>query len=408
MDHNAEATPIASKSNKLIALVSAAHFYSHFYVLLLPPLFPVLKDLYGVGFTELGLAYSAFSIVTTLTQAPMGFVVDRYGARRLLIVGLVIESIAFALMGIFPVYFALVALMGLAGLANSVFHPADYALLSAGVEGNRMGRAFSLHTAAGYLGEAVAPVTIIALVAIVGLSKALVLCGASGVATAVWLTANASVLDETDAAHHASRHTGETGQSLRSGLRLLFSVPMLMGLLFFVGIALSMRGMTSFSVSALHLLYATPLALASTVLSAYLFASPVGVLAGGWLADRTARHDLVAAACFMAMAGSAFLVASIELPLLLIGVLFAIAGFASGVLAPSRDMMIRTMTPPGETGKVFGFVTSGYNIAGIVGPPAFGYLLDAGDPRMIFWAVMVLSLLTLLTALGTGAQGRTA
>ena len=144
--------------------------------------------------------------------------------------------------------------------------------------------------------------------------------------------------------------------------------------------------------------------LGSTILSAYLFASPIGVLLGGWLADRTRRHDLVAATCFLSIAATIYAVAAVELPLVAIGVLFAIAGLASGVVAPSRDMMIRNLTPPGESGKVFGFVTSGYNIAGMVGPPAFGYLLDTADPRLIFWAVVALSLATLCAALVTGAQ----
>jgi MFS family permease len=395
-----------SGSGKLIGLVSVAHFFSHFYPLLLPPLFPLLTDAYGVGFTELGFAYATFSVVTTLTQAPMGFVVDRYGARGLLIAGLALESVAFGLIGVFPSYAALIILMAVAGLANSVFHPADYSLLSAGVQSSRMGRAFSFHTAAGYLGEAVAPVTIVVLLAAVGLQGGLLLCGVAGLATVIWLMINRHILDATDAVHRASSGANEQGAGTKTGLGLLFSLPMIIGLVFFMGIALSMRGVTSFSVSVLHLLYETPLALASTVLSAFLFASPVGVLIGGWLADRTQRHDLVAAACFLSIAGAIAVVASVELPLVWIGVLFAVAGLASGVVAPSRDMMIRNVTPPGQSGKVFGFVTSGYNIAGMIGPPAFGYLLDNADPRLIFWAVVGLSLATLMAALVTGSQGR--
>ena len=388
---------------KLIGLVGVAHFYSHFYILLLPPLFPLLKDLYGVGYTELGLAYSVFSLTTTLTQAPMGFLVDRYGARGILILGLLVESLAFGLIGVFPSYSALIALMIAAGLGNAVFHPADYALLSAGISDHRMGRAFSLHTAAGYFGEAVAPVTIVALLGLVGLTGGLALCGAAGVVTVVWLVLNDDTLRAADSAHRAS---GDHSNGPPVGLGLLLSVPMLLALVFFFGIALSMRGVTSFSVSALHLLYDAPLALASAVLSAYLFASPAGVLFGGWLADRVQRHDLVAAAALLTAAVAIFFVAAIELPMALIGVLFAVAGFAAGILAPSRDMMVRAMTPPGQTGKVFGFVTSGYNVAGMVGPPAFGFLLDNRDPRIIFWAVVGLSLATLVLALMTGSQGR--
>lgn len=399
---------IPTDSGKLIGLVSVAHFFSHFYPLLLPPLFPLLTESYGVGFTELGFAYATFSVVTTLTQAPMGFVVDRYGARGLLIAGLALESVAFALIGIFPSYAALITLMAVAGLANAVFHPADYALLAAGVESRRMGRAFSFHTAAGYLGEAVAPVTIVMLLAAVGLQSGLLLCGIAGLASVAWLLVNRRTLDATDAVHRASGGDAARGALSKTGLTLLFSLPMIMGLVFFMGIALSMRGVTSFSVSVLHLLYETPLALASTVLSAFLFASPVGVLVGGWLADRTQRHDLVAAACFLSIAAAIAAVAAVELPLLWIGVLFALAGFASGLVAPSRDMMIRNITPPGQSGKVFGFVTSGYNIAGMIGPPAFGYLLDHADPRLIFWAVVALALATLLAALVTGTQGKDA
>ena len=406
MSIGAATQSIPAGSGKLIGMVSVAHFFSHFYPLLLPPLFPLLTESYGVGFTELGFAYATFSVVTTLTQAPMGFVVDRYGARGLLVAGLALESIAFGLIGVFPSYTALITLMAVAGLANAVFHPADYSLLAAGVESRRMGRAFSFHTAAGYLGEAVAPVTIVMLLAVMGLQNGLLLCGMAGLATVAWLLVNRRTLDATDAAHRAGGTAESGANGGKAGLSLLFSLPMIMGLVFFMGIALSMRGVTSFSVSVLNLLYETPLALASTVLSAFLFASPVGVLVGGWLADRTQRHDLVAAACFLSIAAAIATVAAVELPLLWIGVLFALAGFASGVVAPSRDMMIRNVTPPGQSGKVFGFVTSGYNIAGMIGPPSFGYLLDNADPRLIFWAVVGLALATLLAALVTGTQGR--
>ncbi|MFB3087663.1 MAG: MFS transporter, partial [Acidiferrobacterales bacterium] len=150
---------VPARSAKVIGLVSTGHFFSHFYMLLLPPLFPMLRDVYGVGFTELGLVIAAFSLTTGLTQVPVGFLVDRYGARGILIGGLMLESLAIGLVGLFPFYGALLALMVLAGLANAVYHPADYAILTASVHRARMGRAFSIHTFAGYLGAAVAPVT---------------------------------------------------------------------------------------------------------------------------------------------------------------------------------------------------------------------------------------------------------
>ena len=389
---------------KVVALVSGGHFFSHFYILLLPPMFPVLRDVYGVGFTELGLAITAFSLTTGITQAPVGFLVDRYGARGILIAGVALHGVAMALVGVFPAYGALIALMVVAGLANAVYHPADYAILNASVAKERMGRAFSIHTFAGYLGGALAPVTMIALMGWTDWRTALVLCGAAGLVMAVILALNSRVLRDATARRDGASPMEVT--SGPSGLRLLFSLPVLMGLLFFTGISMTGHGISDFSVSALHLIYDAPLVEAGIVLSAFLFASPAGVLLGGFVADRTPHHDRFAALCFVVIAAMVFLVAAMDLSLATIAVLFAIAGLFNGLVAPSRDMMIRSVTPPGEMGKVFGFVSIGYNIGGIVAPVMFGYLMDNADPVLLFWGVGVMSLLTVVTVLATGRRGR--
>jgi FSR family fosmidomycin resistance protein-like MFS transporter len=389
---------------KVIALISSGHFLSHFYILLLPPLFPILKDVYGVGFTELGLAITAFSLTTGFTQAPVGFLVDRYGARGILIAGVVLESVAIALIGVFPVYAALVALLVFAGLANAVYHPADYAIMSASVATDRMGRAFSIHTFAGYLGAALAPVTMITLMNWTDWRTALVVCGIFGVVVAAVMALNSDVLlNATSSRVDASE---QQGVPHHSGLRLLFSLPILMGLLFFTGISMAGHGISDFSVSVLHLVHGAPLVEAGVVLSAYLFASPIGVLLGGWVADRTPHHDRFAALCFVVITIAMFTVAAADWSLQAIAVLFAVAGLANGLVAPSRDMMIRSVTPPGEMGKVFGFVSIGYNIGGVVAPVMFGYLLDHADPGLLFWMVGAISLSTVATVLLTGHRGR--
>ena len=400
---DANVAPLASNA-KVIALISTGHFLSHFYLLLLPPLFPVLRDVYGVGFTELGLALTAFSLATGFIQAPVGFLVDRYGARGILIAGVALESVAFILIGVFPVYAALVTLMIIAGIANAVYHPADYAIMNASVAKERMGRAFSIHIFAGYLGAALAPVTMFTLMKWTDWRTALVICGIFGAVVAAIMALNSKVLlDATSRRDDSGAHSATPHHS---GLRLLFSLPILMGLLFFTGISMAGHGISEFSVSVLHLAYDAPLAEAGIVLSAYLFASPAGVLLGGWVADRTPHHDRFAASCFVVIAAMIFTVAAVDLSLTAIAVLFAIAGLANGLVAPSRDMMIRSVTPPGEMGKVFGFVSIGYNIGGVVAPVMFGYILDNADPGLVFWVVGAISLMTVVTVLATGRRGR--
>lgn len=392
---------------KVVGLICTGHFFSHFYLLVIPPLFPILREVYGVGFIELGFATAAFSIASGFTQIPVGFLVDRYGAKKILIAGLFMESLAFMLMGAFPLYGALVALMIAAGLANSVFHPADYAILSATVDKSRIGRAFSFHTFTGYLGDALAPATVLLLASLLDWRTAVFVCGACGtiVAAVIWM--NSEILADASRARPAQRAEIQAGGGKRRvGLALILSVPVVMGMLFFATMSIAGSGIRTFGISAMHELYRTSLGAAGAAISAYLFVSPIGVLVGGYAADKIIRHDLVAASCILVIAACVFAVAAFDPPLLVIGVLFAIAGFANGFLAPPRDMIIRALAPASEMGKVFGFVSSGFAVSGIVAPILYSWLLDYSDARNVFWVSGVVGLLTIVTVLVTGRAGR--
>jgi FSR family fosmidomycin resistance protein-like MFS transporter len=391
----------ARRDLKVMSLIGVGHFFSHFYILLLPPLFPLLKDAFAVDYVQLGFAIAVLNGVTMLTQAPVGFLVDRIGARGILITGLALFSLAMGLVGVWPSYPMLLLLMVVAGLGNSVFHPADYAILSAAVDTRRMGRAFSIHTFGGYAGFAAAPPVIVALAAAFGWRLALVLSGVAGLVVTAVMLANSSALRADRDALHRRTTTGAAAP----GWKLLLSPPILMALLFFVMLAFSLGGYTSFSVAALEALYQVDLAAATVPLTVYLTASTLGVLLGGWIADRTRQHHQVVAGCFLLVALFSAAVPLLMPPILLVNLLFAGAGLFSGVVAPSRDMMVRAVTPPGSSGKVFGFVTSGFSIGGIVGPLLFGLVLDLGNPGNLFWAISGLSLLTLLVVFAGGRQG---
>ncbi len=396
--------PAGRRDLKVVGLIAAGHFLSHFYILVLPPLFPLLRDAYGVSYTALGLALAVLNGSTALTQAPVGFLVDRFGARNILIGGLTLFALAIGLIGVFPSYQALIVLMVFAGLGNSVFHPADYAILSGSVNVARMGRAFSIHTFGGYFGFAAAPVTVVFLTGVIGWQWALISCGGLGLLIAILMLANSALLVD-DGAARSARATPAAAQR-GSDWRFLLSVPILTALAFFLMIALTGGGLTSFGVSALQSLYQVPLVEATAPISAFLFAGAFGVLAGGWAADRTARHDWLVGGCMILTALTVAPVAAFTPPLVVVTVMLGIAGFFSGAIAPSRDMMVRAITPPGASGKVFGFVTTGFNIGGLITPLIFGMVMDHSEPRLVFWLVALLSLLSLVTVFGTGRHAR--
>src|SRR6476661_6434355 len=177
----------ADSEFRTLGLISTAHWVSHFHLFVLPMLFPFLKQQLGVGYIELGFALTVFAVVSGLTQAPMGYLADHIGARKVLLIGLTVGGLALIMLGFNLSYASLIASAALLGLANSVYHPADYAILSAHMDAARMGRAFAVHTFAGFLGGAVAPAIMAALVATTGGHGALIVAGAVGPLVALLL-----------------------------------------------------------------------------------------------------------------------------------------------------------------------------------------------------------------------------
>ena len=277
-----------------LTVISIAHWYSHYILLVLPMLFPFLKERLGVGFVELGFALTVFAVVSGLTQAPLGYVVDRFGARKLLILGVCLGGVAFIMLGMNLSYPWLIACAALLGLANSVYHPSDYALLAANIDGKRIGRAFSIHTFSGFFGGAVAPAIVAALFAMVGGAGALI---ASGVHRLAGRTPDPRSSDPGGQRCDRGRERRRRRTAVR---RVVLTPAIIMLMVFFMLLGLSNSGISTFGVSALMSGYGLLFSTANIALTAYLGASAVGVLAGGFLADRTHRHGDVAAACFAA------------------------------------------------------------------------------------------------------------
>ncbi len=239
------------------------------------------------------------------------------------------------------------------------------------------------------------------LAATVGWSTALIICGTGGGLLAILLAFNMGALSDTSPPVSSSTRTTTAG-----GLRVLFTAPLLLAVLFFIGLSMFGHGINSFGISSLGLMHPGDLTSVTIVVSCFLFTSPLGVLTGGWIADRIARHDLFVVACLGTVGTCMFITAALTPSLAVTGAIFAVAGFAAGCVAPSRDMMVRALTPPGQSGKVFGFVSTGYNIGGIVAPPLFGFILDQGSPEVVFWTVGSVALATTLTVVITGRSTR--
>ena len=387
-----------SREAKVISLIAVAHFMSHVHGMLLPPILGQVKEAFGVTYTQVALAITVFNVASALLQTPAGFLVDRIGARVMLTGGLILSGVGIAAAALLPGYWFFIIAYGLMGVANTVYHPADYSILSAAIDGKKIGKAFSIHTFAGYLGFGVTPAMVLATAAIWGWHGAFLFVAGLTFAVAILLIVAGSVLPRAVRKPPDPARSASSKGAAKVGLDLLLSPPVLRNLLFFFCLAMANGGIQTFTVVGMGAIHGTPASVANVALSAFLLFSAGGVLLGGIIADRTPHHERVAAIGFACTSTMAILMAWVNMPAaLLIGVM-ALGGLLNGIIQPSRDMMVRAVTPAGSFGKVFGFVTTGFNFGGVVSPLLYAWLMDRGEPRAIFMIVVAFIFLALVTA----------
>jgi FSR family fosmidomycin resistance protein-like MFS transporter len=375
---------------RLIGVVGLAHSISHFFQLALPPLFPLLRAEFGVSYALLGTLVGVFYAASGVTQFASGFVVDRWGARPVLLGGLALLAGGTMLASLAPGIGWLFPVVALMGVGNGVFHPADFAILNANVAPRRLGHAYSAHGIGGNLGYIFAPIVSFALGTAFGWRFALAAMGAVGFVTlGVVATQRALLVSHRAADAHL--------QTFKGSVALFVQAPILLCFAYFIVQTMAGLGLQTFLPTALHAGFDVPLLLATSALTAYLSGAMGGILAGGFLAARTDRHDRVAVSGLLAAAVLLTAVAATSLPLPLVLPLFATIGFALGVTGPSRDLIVRGATPKGAAGRVYGFVYSGLDVGGTVGPVLLGLMLDHNLARELFFAIAACLALAIAT-----------
>jgi MFS family permease len=367
----------------VIGLIGVAHGTSHFFHMLLPPLFPAFIRDFGLGYSQLGLLVTVFFVISGIGQALAGFLVDRVGARPVLFAALACFVAAALVAATAHGYTGLTLAAALAGLGNSPFHPADFTILNKRVSSPRLGHAFSVHGISGNLGWAVAPVFMIGIAELAGSWRAACL-GAALVALAV-LVLLALQRHAIDDRRGQWAHAGAAGDLQDEHPLAFLRLPSVwLCFSFFFWTTAALAAVQSFAGPALSRMYSLPLSATAFVVTGYMLCGAAGMVAGGFVATRVRRLEKTIA---LAMAGAAallMLVATGLLPALLAGVVTALAGVGTGLAAPSRDMLIKRAAPPGATGRVYGTVYSGLDVGFALAAPVFGALLDRGQANAVF------------------------
>lgn len=393
---------------RTIALIGLAHGSSHFFHMLLPPLFPWLIGEFGFSYSELGLLVSVFFVVSGVGQALSGFLVDRVGARPVLFFALASFATAGLVAGTAQGYAGLLVAAALAGLGNAPFHPVDFTILNKRVSPQRLGHGFSVHGISGNLGWATAPVFMAGIASATGSWRAACLCGALlalvVLAVMVW---NRDALDDRQGAwaHQAPGASAVADEHPMAFLKLP-SVWLCFSFFFWSTCALS--AIQSFASPALQSMYGLPLSVTALVVTGYMLCGAAGMVVGGFLVGRVVRLEKIISVCLLASAALLVLVGTGWLPGMAAVVVAALAGVGTGLASPSRDMLIKRAAPPGATGRVYGTVYSGLDLGFCLAAPVFGALLDRGMTSAIFYGSAITLALSVVSAalVGVGVAAR--
>jgi len=421
LEHPAAPQPAHNQDLEVITLVGLAHGTSHFFHLLLPPLFPTLAAAYGFSYTELGLLVTVFFVISGLGQATAGFVVDRVGAWPVLMAAMGFFALAAAAAAGAQGYAGFVLAAALAGVGNAPFHPADFAILNQRVSVPRLGHAFSVHGISGNLGWAAAPLVVAGVAGLSGSWRwSMAACAAWAVCVAGLLWWRAAALRPVAVAlpgaaarqapagaaatPRAAAGRGPTTAPSDSTFAFLRLTSVWVCFLFFFWSTCSLAAVQSFIGPALTRLYDEPLPWVAMMITGYMVASALGMVVGGFLVEsarrleRTIALALGAAALLLLLAGSGWMPAGVA------GAMVALAGLGSGLAGPSRDMLIRKAAPPGATGRVYGTVYSGLDVGFAVAAPVFGWLLDHGHATGLFVGSASALLLGVASAAWVGSR----
>jgi len=394
---------MGSGKRRTLALICTGHFMSHFWSITLPALFTVLSDVFHVNFVQLGLMMTVYSIANAVCQIPCGVIVDRYGPKWILVAGIFLNGFAFAGCALAPNYATLLILMLIAGAGQAVFHPADYAVLSALFPKERAGKTYAVHTFMGFSGGAAAPIIVAGMASIFNWQVSLAVTGLIGIGIGL-LIAALMESPELEAAAPAvvSEQAQESGGSWRTGVSYMLSRTLLLLFGFFVFSSMYMSGIRSFLPSTLTALFDLSNGTANVMLTAFMTALAVGVLLGGVFADRTSNQGRFINGCMLIGVVLMVLIALFRMPDWALFLVLIVAGLAQGAVSPSRDKMVREAAPQGSAGKSFAFVSVGLSVGGIVSPLVLGALLDQGDAALVFWVLAVFSVIAMLTVIFPG------
>ena len=383
MNHGADSISFWNDT-RTISLIGLAHALSHFFHLLLPPLFPIFISQFGLTYTELGILMSIFFAVSGIGQVISGLLVDKIGARTILFSSICLLALSALCAAMANNYLGLIASVIIAGCGSAPFHPVDFTILNARVSASRLGHAFSFHGISGSLGWAAAPIFLLSIINFTG-SWRIALASSAALALVI-LVILFYFRSDLDVVGATTLREQERPEPIITAIRRVVKMPVVwFCFIFLFFLTAGLASVQGFAQLGLVELFGEHIIWIGMAITIFMLFNAVGMFIGGFLASRSARPDrlicifLSLSAVFMVCIGTKIIPSS------LVVVALSFAGLSLGIAGPSRDMLIKKCSPPGATGLVYGLVYCGLDIGFSLAPPVFGWMLDNNYPQGVFY-----------------------
>lgn len=389
-----------SQQTRVVVVVSIAHALSHFMHLIVPPVFPLLMSEFSLSYSELGLLMTVFFVVSGFVQAASGFAVDRFGPLPVLLTSIGLFAFSTLVIASANSYWMLMLGCAVAGAANAPFHPVDYCILNARIEGKRLPRSYAVHGVAGSLGWAVAPLVLVGVSSVagwrVGMLTAGVICLV--ILGLVWWARDAlrvSPIRREKPVPGAGDGASDVSQSALGFMKL---PGLWISFVYFFGTAFAIGGVQTFGPESAAQLHDLPAAQVALLVSVYMVGSAVGALVGGYTMGDVRYAERIVSLSLIVALSVALAIGYLTTPIWMSSVLFGMMGFAAGVGTPARDLLVKRAAPPGATGRIYGIVYSGLDVGVAIAPALFGFMMDARWPAGIWIGVAMAYVLMIVCA----------
>ena len=349
------------------------HLYQHIIMASLPPILTLIQADFGASYAQMGLLLSASRFSGGVLQLPSGMAADRFGKKKVLLIGFGLLLVSVFLAGLAPTLIMLVVLQIMVGVGDSAFHPTTFSMISQGSRQETLGKNMSVHTMAGFVGTYVAMSLIARMGESVGWRSTLMLLPIPGLilglVLATWFREPPVARPE-----EKGRGGGEQSPLFRGPLPVIFLVSLMHGA--------SMQGLISFLPAFLTVVHGLSVVEAGD-LASLLIVGVATIVLGGWLADRVSRINMVALAAVMA----ALLMVALALwtpSRLILSLILIATGIAIYFSTPAYTALISAYASAASQGRLFGLSFAGSAIGGSTGVLLVGFIADMASFQVAF------------------------